>query len=118
MKDASLPITLIVVGLVWLAWHFHFLPDVDWVVGLGFIAGGVAVLVIDGINKHSIVSGPLLIGVGISWLLHDQYRVSTSVLIPSMFVLAGVLMLIARSPGIPERGQSASRPGSPSDDRP
>ena len=115
MKDASLPITLIIVGLVGLAWHFRVFPDVDWVIGLGLIAGGVAVLAIDGVNKHSIVSGPLLIGVGVAWLLHDQYRVSTSILIPSMLVLAGVLMLIARSPGIPERRSRASRPGTPSD---
>jgi hypothetical protein len=56
MKDASLPITLIVVGLVWLAWHFHFFPDIDWVIALGFTAGGIGVLVIDGINKNSIVT--------------------------------------------------------------
>src|SRR5262245_5333098 len=103
MKDASLPITLIVVGLVWLAWHFHFIPDVDWMIGGGFIVAGVAVLAIDGINKHSIVSGPLLIGAGVAWLLHDQYRVSWSVMIPMILILVGVLMLIARDPRIPER---------------
>jgi len=30
------------------------------VIGLGFIVGGIAVLVVDGINKNSIVTGPLL----------------------------------------------------------
>jgi hypothetical protein len=34
MKDASLPITLIIVGLVWLAWHFRFFPDVDWLIAI------------------------------------------------------------------------------------
>jgi hypothetical protein len=107
MKDASLPITLIVVGLVWLAWHFHFFPDIDWVIGLAFIIGGVAVLAVDGINRNSIVTGPLLIGAGVAWLLHDQYRVSWSVMIPTLLILVGVLMLIARSPRIPERRPSS-----------
>jgi hypothetical protein len=111
MKDASLPITLIVVGLVWLAWHFHLFPDMDWVISLAFIAGGVVVLVTDGINKSSIVTGPLLIGVGAAWLLHDQYRVSWSVLIPVMLVLIGVLMLVARRPGVPERRSPPPKSG-------
>ena len=110
MKDASLPITLIVVGLVWLAWHFHFFPDMDWVIGLGFIVGGIAVLVVDGINKNSIVTGPLLMAVGAAWLLHDQYRASWSIMIPLVLIMVGALMLIARSPRIPERRKPASKP--------
>jgi hypothetical protein len=58
MKDASLPITLIIVGLVWLVWHFRLFPDIDWLIALGFIAGGIAVMVFDGINKNSIVYRP------------------------------------------------------------
>ena len=110
MKDASLPITLIVVGAVWLAWHFHFFPDIDWVIAVGFIAGGIVVLAIDGINRNSIVTGPLLIAVGVAWALHDQYRVSWSVMIPSILILLGVLMLIARSPQVPDKRRSAPKP--------
>ena len=40
MKDASLPVTLIVVGLGWLLWEFRLFPDVDWIISLGFIAAG------------------------------------------------------------------------------
>ena len=109
MKDASLPITLIIVGLVWLAWHFHFFPDIDWLIAIGFVVGGVAVLAVDGINKNSVVTGPLLIVIGGAWLLHDQYRMSWSVLIPLLLILVGVLMLVARSPTIPERRSRESR---------
>jgi hypothetical protein len=103
MKDASLPITLIIVGLVWLVWHFRLFPDIDWVIALGFIAGGIAVMVFDGINKNSIVIGPILIAMGGAWALNDRYRVSWSLLIPGLLVLLGVLMLIARSAAIPEK---------------
>jgi drug/metabolite transporter (DMT)-like permease len=111
MKDASLPITLIIVGLVWLIWHFRFFPDVDWVIALGFVAGGVALMVIDGINKNSIVIGPILIAMGAAWWLHDHYRVSWSLIIPSLLVLLGVLMLVARNPAIRDK-----RPASPKAD--
>ncbi|MEO5763822.1 MAG: hypothetical protein ABIR52_00785 [Casimicrobiaceae bacterium] len=106
MKDASLPITLIIVGLVWLVWHFRVFPDIDWVVALGFIAGGVAVMVFDGINKNSIVIGPILMAMGSAWALHDRYRLSWSLLIPALLVLLGVLMLIARSAAIPDKRAS------------
>jgi len=108
MKDASLPITLIIVGLVWLVWHFRLFPDIDWLIALGFIAGGIAVMVFDGINKNSIVIGPILIAMGGAWALNDRYRASWSLLIPALLVLLGVLMLIARSAAIPDKG----RPGS------
>jgi hypothetical protein len=106
MKDASLPVTLIAVGLGWLLWEFRLFPDVDWIISLGFIAAGVAVLGIDGINKNSVVIGPFLVAIGIVWLLHDRYGTQWRYIIPVMLVLLGALMLVARSPKVPER-----RPG-------
>ena len=103
MKDASLPITLIVIGAIGVIWYFRWLPDIDWIIALGFIAGGVAVLAIERINKNSIVTGPFLIAVGIGWWLRDQYRVSWTLIISALLVVLGVLMLVARSPGIPEK---------------
>lgn len=103
MRDAALPITLIVVGLVWLLWYQGWLPDKDWVIAIGFIAAGVAVLLLDGLTKNSVVMGPFLIAIGISWVIHDRYRTSYSLIVPAMLVILGVLMLVARSPSIPER---------------
>ena len=103
MKDASLPVTLIAVGLGWLLWEFRLFPDVGWIISLGFIAAGVAVLAIDGINKNSIVVGPFLIAIGVAWLAHDRYGTHWRLIVPVMLVLLGGLMLIARSPRVPER---------------
>jgi hypothetical protein len=103
MRDAGLPVTLIVIGLAWLAWHFGWFPDIDWVVAIGLVVGGIAVLAFDGLTKSSVVIGPLLIGAGIAWGLHERYRVPWAVLIPCMLVLLGVLMLVARHPRFPER---------------
>jgi hypothetical protein len=103
MRDAGLPVTLIVVGLAWLAWHFSWFPDLDWVIAVALIAGGVAVLVFDGITKSSIVVGPFLIGVGVAWAMHERYRISWGVLIPLLLVWLGVLMLVSRHPRCPDR---------------
>jgi drug/metabolite transporter (DMT)-like permease len=111
MRDAGLPITLIVVGLVWLAWQFRIFPDIDWVIAAGLVAGGVAVLVFDGITKSSVVIGPFLMATGAAWALHEFQRIDWRYLIPALLVVLGTLMLVARRPGIPERkGQKADRP--------
>jgi hypothetical protein len=103
VKDASLPITLIVVGTIGLIWYFRWLPDIDWIISLGFIAGGILVLVIDGINKSSIVTGPFLISIGIAWWLRDRYSWSWNLIVPTLLVILGVLMLIARNPRLPDK---------------
>jgi hypothetical protein len=111
MRDAGLPITLIVVGLVWLAWQFRIFPDIDWVIAAGLVAGGVAVLVFDGITKSSVVIGPFLMATGAAWALHEFQRIDWRYLIPALLVVLGTLMLVARRPGIPERkGQRTDRP--------
>jgi hypothetical protein len=103
MRDAALPITLIVVGLVWLLWYFGLVPDRNWLIAGGFIAAGIAVMVVDGITKTSVVTGPFLIAIGIAWVLHDERGLSFRLIIPAMLVILGVLMLVARSPRIPDK---------------
>ena len=103
MRDAALPVTLIIVGSAWLLWYFGLFPDIDWIIAAGLIAGGSAVLYLDGITKKSIVAGPFLIASGIAWALHDRWHATWIVLIPTLLIMLGVLMLLARRPNIPER---------------
>jgi hypothetical protein len=103
MRDAVLPVTLIVVGAAWLLWYFELFPDVDWIVAAGLFAGGVAILILDGITKSSIVSGPFLIGSGIAWALNNQWFVSWFILLPALLIWLGLLMLVARRREIPPR---------------
>jgi len=101
-------VTLIVVGLVWLAWQFRIFPDIDWIIAAGLVGGGIAVLAFDGITKSSVVIGPFLMATGGAWALHEFQRVEWHYLIPTLLVVLGALMLVARNPGIPERkGQKA-----------
>ncbi len=103
MRNAALPVTLIVLGALGLVWYFGWFPDFDALTSIGFIAGGVLVLAMDGITKSSIVLGPTLIAVGIAWWLHDQQHLRLSLLVSVLLIVIGALMLVARSPRIPER---------------
>jgi hypothetical protein len=109
MRDASLPVTLVVVGIGWLLWEFRLFPDVDWIISLGFVVAGVAVLAIDGFNKNSVVVGPFLIAIGGAWLAHDRFGIHWRLIVPAMLIVLGVLMLVARSASVPERGASDGR---------
>ena len=108
MRNASLPVALIVVGAAWLLWYYRLFPHIDWIIALGLTGGGVVIMVLDGITKSSIVAGPFLIGAGVAWLLHDRFGTSWLVLVPSLLILVGALMLIARLPQIPERSARRS----------
>jgi hypothetical protein len=79
------------------------LPDIDWIIAGGLVAGGLAVLLLDGITKQSIVTGPFLIACGIAWALHERWRVSWTILVPTLLIVLGLLMLISRRRGIPDR---------------
>jgi len=112
MRNAATPITLIVIGILGLIWYFGWLPDVDAVTSIALVAGGVAILAMDGITKSSVVLGPALIAVGIAWWLHDQYRMRWTLLISVLLILIGALMLLARHPRIPEKRGKSDRPHS------
>jgi hypothetical protein len=117
MRDAGLPITLIVVGAIGVVWYFGWFPDVQSVTALALAAAGVLILATDRITKSSIVLGPMLIAVGGAIWLHDTYRLRWWLLVSVLLIVLGVLMLIARDPRIPERRQrppsEPARPPSP-----
>jgi len=114
MRDAGLPITLIIVGSAWLLWYFRLFPDIDWIIAAGLIVGGIAILFLDGITKNSIVAGPILIASGIAWAVHHRWDVTWFVLLPTLLILLGLSMLVARRADIPERrGRRAHVGGEP-----
>jgi hypothetical protein len=110
MRNAGLPITLIVIGAIGVVWHFGWFPNVESVTALALAAAGVLILVTDRITKSSVVLGPMLMAVGGSVWLHDAYRLRWWLLVSLLLIVLGLLMLIARDPRIPEH---RSPPGSP-----
>src|SRR5262252_7418962 len=111
MRDAGLPITLIVVGVIGIVWYFGWLPDVQSITALALVGAGVLILVTDRITKSSIVLGPMLIAVGGAIWLHDTYRLRWWLLISVLLIIVGILMLVARDPRVPEKRQAPAEPG-------
>lgn len=101
MKDATFPIVMIVLGAVWLLSNLSWLPEVHWLWILGMAGAGIAILLLDGVTKSSIVAGPLLILAGAMSFLHHYYYVGWRFIIPVMLIAAGMMMLVARSASIP-----------------
>ena len=109
MKDAAFPVVLIVLGITWLLHSLNWLPDVQWLWILGLAGAGIAILVLDGITKSSIVAGPLLILAGLLSFCRQHYDLGWRFIIPVMLIAAGIFMLVARSPSIPESRALARR---------
>ena|SRR5258708_7922727 len=102
MRDSIFPITLVAAGAVWLLFNLDWIPSFDWLVTFILIGSGIGILLIEGVTKKSIVGGPLLIAIGITWLLHFYVGVRWRFLGPSLCIVAGLLMLVARADAIPE----------------
>jgi hypothetical protein len=102
MRDSIFPITLVAAGVIWLLFNLDWIPSFDWVVTIILIASGIGILLLEGITKKSIVGGPLLIAIGLTWLLHFYAGVRWRFLAPGLCIIAGLLMLLARADSIPE----------------
>jgi len=116
MRNAALPITLIVVGVIGVIWYLGWFPNVESVTALALVAAGILILITDGITKSSIDLGPMLIAVGTSVWMHDAYRLRWWLLVSILLIVLGVLMLVARDARIPER--RSRQPPSPPPESP
>ena len=101
MRDSVFPITLIAAGTLWLLFNLDWVPSFDWVVTLVLIGSGIAILILEGITKKSVVGGSLLIALGVAWFLRFHFGVHWRILAPSLFIVMGVSMLVARTAAIP-----------------
>ncbi|WP_255990435.1 hypothetical protein [Chitinolyticbacter albus] len=119
MRNALIPVSLIVIGAGWLVNSLSIAPAVSWIVVFGLVIAGAAVLVIDGANRSSRVSGPMLIAGGAAVFAHQFYAIGWSVLLPLLLMLLGVLMLLVRVDGIPklEKPEPMRLPGQDDDAR-
>lgn len=116
MRDAVFPVILIALGAAWLLNSLDWLPGVHWLWIIGLIGAGVAILLLDGFTKSSVVAGPLLILAGVLSFARQYYDLAWRFIFPLMLIAAGVLMLVARLPSLPhsrqlERARNGDRHG-------
>ena len=96
-----LPILLITIGTGWLLSSLNIAPGIDWIWTLGLAMVGVVTLLLGGVDKVTVVIGPLfLLTAGLS-VLRQTERLPLDIEIPILVITSGVLMLLARSPQIP-----------------
>ena len=96
-----LAVLLITIGTGWLMTTLGVAPGVNWVWTLGLAIVGMLTLALNGFDKVTIVGGPFLIVASCLSLLRQTGRLHVDIEVPILVIVAGVLMLIARSPAIP-----------------
>lgn len=109
MRHTIFPIALIAIGAALLAEEMGWLPLIHSVWPVVIIVIGCAVLVSEGINRSSIVGGPLLIYIGAAWIAHDEGVTTWGVLQALGLIVLGVSLFIGHLPGIPEGRHRRSR---------
>lgn len=102
MRDATLPVVLIAGGLALLGWNYSWIPDWNTLVAIALVVAGIAILVLDGITKKSLVAGPILIAIGIGWYGYFDLGWRSRLIIPLLMIFSGLMMLVARFAPVPE----------------
>lgn len=106
MRDATLPVVLIAGGLAMLGWHYGWIPNWNTLVAIALVVAGIAILVLDGITKKSLVAGPVLIALGIGWYGYFALGWHSRLIVPLIMIFAGLMMLIARFAPLPDNKQT------------
>ena len=100
-KTLLLPVFLITVGAGWLLTTLGVVPGIDWVWTLGLAAVGLLTFVVSGFDKVSVVIGPFFVIASFLSILRQSDRLHLDIEVPILVIIAGILLLIARSPSIP-----------------
>src|SRR5687767_10469203 len=100
-KTLVAPILVITVGVAWLLMTLNVIAPVNWVWTLGLAVGGIVTLVAGGIDRLSIVAGPLLLLASLASVLRQTGRLSIEHEVPCLVIALGVLMLIGRILNLP-----------------
>ncbi|QDT54515.1 hypothetical protein Pan44_25480 [Caulifigura coniformis] len=99
----TLAILIMAVGAGWLMTVQNVLPGVDWVWTLGLLAVGIlAFLVSRGIDRFSVVAGPLFVLASLLSTLRQTGRLSLDTEVPLLVIASGFLLFISswvRTPG-------------------
>ena len=118
-KSLVLPILLIIIGLGWLLSTLGFAPGIDWVWTLCLAAVGLLTFIVGGLDKITVVVGTFFVVTSCLSVLRQTGRINFDVEIPILIILAGVLLLVARSPIVPapkwfyQLPKDKAKPGKP-----
>jgi hypothetical protein len=100
-KTLVIPILLITVGAGWLLTTLGVGAEIDWIWTLGLAIIGLLTFVVGGFDKVTVVIGPFFIVASAMSILRQTGRLDLDVEVPVLVILAGILLLVARLPGVP-----------------
>ncbi len=95
------PILLITVGAGWLLSTLGIAPEIDWIWILTLAVAGVLTFAVGGFDKVTVVVGPFFIVASCLSVLRQTDRLQLNVEVPIIVIVAGLLLLMARSPVVP-----------------
>ena len=100
-KSLVISMLKITVGVGWLLTAKGIAPQVNWVWTLGMAVCGVLMFAMMGFDKLSFVLGVFFLVCSLMSLLRQQGLLSVETEAPVLVIIAGVLMLVARSKRVP-----------------
>jgi hypothetical protein len=106
-------ISILTIGLGagWLLNLFPNIHNIHWVWPLGMALSGLLILALCGVNKLTIVTGPLLIVAAIFTVMRQTGRFEMSQEMPSLVIAMGLLMLVSVLAPIPAPGWAKTKSG-------
>ena len=99
-KALAAPILIIALGIGWLLTTWNIVPGVNWIWVVGLGVTGVLILV-GSIDKVTVVIGTFLIAATIFSLMRQTGRMNVDTEVPSLVIVFGTLMLLAKILPIP-----------------
>jgi hypothetical protein len=100
-KSMAIAILIITLGSGWLLTTLGVGTTIHWVWTMGLAVTGLLVFLVSGIDKVSVVVGPLFIFSSILSILRQQERLRVDVELPILVILTGLLLLISGLKRIP-----------------
>jgi threonine/homoserine efflux transporter RhtA len=94
----------IALGAAWLLNLFPMLPNAGWVWTMGLGVAGMLILALCGVNKLTVVTGPLLIIAAFMMAMQMMGRMQIHQQLPMLTVALGGLMLLSSMAPVPLPG--------------
>jgi len=101
-RSAIGPIVLLIIGVLILMGQFGIMPRLPTLWTGGLAGCGILTFVFNGFNKSTLVIGSFLLVAAVMSVLRTNKILEIENEIPIIFIVLGVLMLVARSASIPE----------------
>lgn len=100
-KSLVISVLMITIGVGWLLTAKGIAPQINWVWTLGMAVCGALMFSLMGFDKLSFVLGMFFLVCSLMSFLRQQGWLSVETEAPALVIVAGVLMLAARSRKVP-----------------